>query len=280
MFKVTLGDYIVLIGEVMKPILLVDFNNMAHRARAGFGRGDHALTYTFFLILRKAVETFDPSRVYIIKEGRPLKRREAFTEYKAGRTNPGDDFWRQHADILEILSHMPVHIVRHAERECDDVIAHLTNVTHVEDPVIVLSTDSDFIQLLKWGSERVRLWNPTKDKWIDPVPYDYVKWKSLVGDGSDGIPGFKGIGTVTAQKLLEDQEKFESFLEVEGRKAHFERNHFLITFEPIQSEDEIEKQTPQSNWENVQASFGDRGFGTLLKEKTWTKFVNTFAGLS
>ena len=264
----------------MKPVLLVDFNNMVYRARAGFGRGDHALTYTFFLILRKAVETFDPSLVYIIKEGRPLKRREAFTEYKAGRTNPGDDFWRQHGEILDILSRMPVHIVRHAERECDDVIAHLTNVTHSEDPVVVLSTDSDFIQLLKWGSERVKLWNPTKDKWIDPVPYDYVKWKSLVGDGSDGIPGFKGIGTVTAQKLLEDNEKFESFLNTEERRSHFERNHFLITFDPIHIEEEIEKHPPHSDWEGVRSSFEEKGFGSLLKEKTWNKFVNTFAGLN
>lgn len=261
----------------MKPILLVDFNNMAHRARAGFGRGDHAITYTFFLILRKAVETFDPSRVYVVKEGRPLKRREMFAEYKAGRSNPGDDFWRQHGDIVGILGNMPVHLIRHPERECDDVIAHLTNVVHAEDPVIVLSTDSDFIQLLEFGSDRVKLWNPTKDKWIDPVPYDYVRWKSLVGDGSDGIPGFKGIGTQRAVQLLEDAKKLEEFLAVEGRQEHFERNVGLITFEKI--EEGLEHTTPVQAWETVKSEFENRGFGSLLKEKSWTKFVNTFAGL-
>jgi len=262
----------------MKPILLIDFNNMVHRARAGFGKGDDSITYTFMLIFRKAVETFDPSRVYIVKEGRPLKRHETFSDYKAGRASSGDDFWRQHGDILNVMSRLPVHIIRHPERECDDVIAHLTNHVHANDPIVIVSTDSDFTQLLVPDDERVKLWNPVKDRWIDATPYDYVMWKSLVGDGSDGIPGFKGIGGKTAVKLLEDNRKLTAFLAEEGRSDIFHRNMSLITFEPI--DDGLEHTSGTMDSWAIKTFFESKGFASLLKDGPWNKFVNTFANLN
>lgn len=262
----------------MKPVLLVDFNNMVHRARAGFGKGDDSITYTFMLIFRKAVETFDPSRVYIVKEGRPLKRHAMFAEYKAGRASSGDDFWRQHSDILSIMENLPVHIIRHPERECDDVIAHLAKHTHSEEPIVILSTDSDFMQLLVPGDDRVKLWNPVKDRWIDATPYDYVAWKSLVGDGSDGIPGFKGIGGKTAVKLLEDARKLSEFLAVDNRHEVFDRNLSLIMFEPI--EGDLEHHTGHLNAESIRSFFESKGFASLLKDGPWSKFINTFANLN
>jgi DNA polymerase-1 len=264
----------------MKPksILLVDFNNMVYRARAGFGRGEHAIVYTFMLIMRKAVEVFDPSRVYIVKEGRPHKRYEAFPEYKAGRESAGDDFWRQHHDILSFMTNLPVHVVRHPDRECDDVIAHLADVEHAGDPVVIISTDSDFTQLLVPDDDRVRLWNPVKDAWVEATTYDYVMWKSLVGDGSDGIPGFKGVGGKTAVKLLGDDAKLKDFLSVEGRMEIFERNLNLIRFDPIV--DGIEHSVGQLNPESIKEFFEAKGFTSLLKPGPWTKFVNTFANLN
>lgn len=262
----------------MKPVLCIDFNNMVHRARAGFGKGDDSITYTFMLIFRKAVETFGPSRVYIVKEGRPLKRHAMFTEYKAGRASSGDDFWRQHSDILGVMSNLPVHIVRHPERECDDVIAHLANHVHRDENVIIISTDSDFTQLLVPDSDRVKLWNPVKDMWIEATPYDYVAWKSLVGDGSDGIPGFKGIGGKTAIKLLGDAQKLSEFLAVDNRHEVFDRNLALIMFEPI--DDVIEHYTGSLNTESIRSFFESKGFSSLLKDGPWNKFVNTFANIS
>ena len=149
--------------------LIVDFNNTVHRARAGFNRGDHSITFTFMLMLRKMMNQFKPHRVYIVKEGKARARRELFSEYKAQRVSAGDDFWRQHKEILDLLSHMPVHIIRHPERECDDTIAHICNVMRKEENCVIISSDSDFIQLLKSGDDRVKLFNPVKEKWIQSI---------------------------------------------------------------------------------------------------------------
>lgn len=262
----------------INPILIVDFQNTVHRARAGFDRGEHSLTYTFFRMLRKDVETFAPSKVYIVKEGRPQKRHDTFSEYKAGRTSPGDDFWRQHKDICEILDKMPVHVVRHPLRECDDTIGHLARVIHKEDDCIVYSTDTDFIQLLTPGSDRIRLWNPTRKVWIPAHDCDYVQWKSLTGDGCDGIPGFKGVGGKTASKLLSDTSKLDSFLDEDDRRKQFERNLSLIAFHEI--EDELEQSEWTPDWDAVRTEFINRDFWSITNDKSWSKFTNTFQHVS
>jgi len=259
---------------VQSPILIIDFNNMVHRARSGFSRGDNAITYTFFLMLRKTVESFSPKKIYIVKEGRPQHRHDALVEYKANRSSAGDDFWRQHTDILSILSLMPVNIIRHPLREADDTIAHIALKMHSDDPCVIVSTDTDFIQLLSQDDYRIRLWNPTKESWVAPFHCDYVKWKSLTGDGSDNIPGFKGIGGKTAEKLINDPKRLESFLSENDNREKWERNQFLISFRDI--DDELENHVGKANWNEVLEAFSQREFGSLTKEKTWLKYVNTF----
>lgn len=260
------------------PVLVIDFNNTVYRARAGYNRGDHSITYTFFLMLRKMVEKFSPSCVYIVKEGRPQRRHDAFGEYKANRSSPGDDFWRQHGDIVDILSTMPVRIVRHALRECDDTIAHLVRVTHKDDECVIVSTDTDFIQLLS-DDDRIKLWSPGKEVWVKNFPVDYVKWKSLVGDGSDNIPGFKGIGAKTAEKMLLDPQKFQAFMQQEeGRQEKFDRNLFLIAFHEI--EDGLEETSVAPSWQVTRSIFNDRGFFSITNDKSWLKYTNTFNSIN
>lgn len=260
------------------PILIIDFQNMVHRARAGFGDGAHSLTYTFFRMLRKDVETFSPSKIYIVKEGRPQKRHDVFDAYKAGRTSPGDDFWRQHSDICNILDKMPVHIVRHPLRECDDTIGHLVRVIHKNDNCVIYSTDTDFIQLLVQDNDRVKLWNPTKKNWVQAHDCDYVNWKSLVGDGTDGIPGFKGIGGKTASKILSTPAKLELFLSEGENRKQFERNQFLISFHEIEDNLEHSEWTP--NWEFVKSEFASKEFWSIINDKSWSKFTNTFQNVT
>lgn len=260
------------------PVLVIDFNNTVYRARAGYGRGEYSITYTFMLMLRKAVEMFAPSKIYVVKEGHPQRRHDIFSEYKLGRQGPGDDFWRQHGMIVSLLSKMPVHIVRHPLRECDDTIGHIVKVLHKDEHCVVYSTDTDFIQLLTYNDDRVRLWNPTRKVWIPATEYDYVRWKSLTGDGTDGIPGFKGIGGKTAEKLITNQEKLDTFLSEDDRKSRFERNLTLIAFHEIN--EELERIEYAPDWETVRTMFSELGFESITNNKSWNKFTNTFSCLS
>lgn len=255
--------------------LIVDFNNTVHRARAGFQRGENSVTFTFMLMLRKMINQFKPDRVYIVKEGKARARRELFAEYKANRESAGDDFWRQHGQILELLSKMPVHIVRHPERECDDTIAHICNSLRKDEECVIISSDSDFIQLLKHDDDRVKLFNPIKEIWVESTPYDYVTWKSLVGDGSDNIPGFKGIGPKRAEKILASDQTLKDFLSEGNNQEIFNRNFTLIRFEDIDGN--LEHVEPSNDWDGLKLSLTSLGFNSIVSDKAWSKFVESFS---
>jgi 5'-3' exonuclease len=255
--------------------LIVDFNNTVHRARAGFQRGENSIVYTFMLMLKKMVSNFRPHRVYIVKEGKARKRREMFEDYKANRESAGDDFWRQHSKIVELLSKTPVHIIRHPERECDDTIAHICRELHEDEECTIISSDSDFIQLLSADTQRIKLYNPIKESYVEHTHYDYVSWKSLVGDGSDNIPGFPGIGPKRAEKLLSTPETLEIFLAQQNNREIYERNLKLITFETI--EGDLEHTLPATDWVELRESLTNLGFNSIVNDKSWSKFVQAFS---
>ena len=257
--------------------LVIDLANMVHRARSGFQRGENSISFMFSRMFRATVEKFNPDRVYVVLEGKPVSRKEAFTEYKAARSSPGDDFWRQQADILGILHNLPVWIFRHPQEECDDVIGHIVNEVQKNEDCVIVSSDSDFTQLLTVGSDRVRLWNPVKEIWVQAVPYDYVSWKSLTGDSTDGVPGFKGVGGKTAEKIVTTPGKLEEFLEKSNNREIYNRNYGLISFHKIYQGLEIK--SPSFNVEALQGEFERLGFKSILVEKSWKKFVDTFQKL-
>jgi DNA polymerase-1 len=170
---------------------------------------------------------------------------------------------------------MPVHVIRHPERECDDTIAHICKVMRKDEQCVIISSDSDFIQLLETGDNRVALFNPVKEKWIDPTDYDYVAWKSLTGDGSDNIPGFKGVGPKRAEKFMTDPQSLEEFLLKDDNKQIFERNMTLIRFEEIDGG--LEHSTPNTNWDMLKQALESFGFSSIISDKSWPKFVESFS---
>lgn len=259
-------------------VFIVDFMNMVHRSRAGFGERENAIAFMFNRIFRKAVADFSPDKIYIVQEGRPQHRRELLTTYKESRSSLGNDFWSQVELIKRGLESMPVTLVRHPTMECDDVIAHLVSVSHAQDECVVVSTDTDFIQLLD-KSNRVKLWNPVKKKMIEHTEYDYVRWKALTGDKADDIPGIKGIGAKTAQKLLENPQKLEQKLNQNDNREVFERNIKLIQFSEINEQD-LEIMHGKCDWNYLRMYFKSLGFFSITNDKSWKTFVNTFSNIT
>jgi DNA polymerase-1 len=270
-------------GDQMKQrqrVLLVDGYNMLHRARSGWAKGDNPIVFTFFRSFRATVDKFSPDIVYFILEGRPVARLEQMTEYKANREHHDrDDFIRQRRLIISLLKErFPVRVVRHPHFECDDVLAALANVTHAEDDVIVISSDTDFYQLLH-PDRRIDLYNPIKKEFIDPPPYDYVSWKALRGDSSDNISGIRGIGNKRAEALVTDPEALAQFLEHEPNRRTYERNLELIRFHELTEEQfaEIERSDPRVDWEELRRTFDEMKFFSITNPKSWPKFVTTFS---
>jgi 5'-3' exonuclease len=270
-------------------ILCIDFMNAAHRARSGFTSGEHAVVYNFFRQLKSLITQFNPNRVYLALEGRPVHRHEAMSEYKANRivekTDPRHEelmrFFKQKDRIVELLSaYFPVSLVRHPTSEADDTIYNLVKSSSTAVPWIIVSSDTDFIQALQ-EFPHISLYNPVKKIFVNSPDHPYLTWKALRGDATDNIPGIPGVGDKTAEKLACDPDKLTEFLMDSVKAELFQRNYDLISFRAWSDEDRLEmtSSSPKKDWSVVRQTFDDMGFQSITKDGSWQKFIGPFESL-
>ena len=264
-------------------VLLLDGYNLIYRARSGFMKGDYPVVYNFLRGLRPLVEKFSPDKVYFVLEGNPKFRTQLNDGYKANRSNNDRHFHEQKAQIIQIVKEcFPITTARHPELECDDTIATLVKVHHDKgDDCTIISSDSDFNQLLNLF-ERCEIYNPVKKKMIEVTEYDYVTWKALRGDATDNIAGIPGCGDKTATKLVTgDPKVLTEYLSAKPeRRQIFERNVHLIRLVDFSDNlSQAEFHEGVADWEQLYDLLEDMGFDSMIKEKTWNKYVQTFGGL-
>tara|TARA_B100000131_G_scaffold323253_1_gene380986 strand:+ start:5246 stop:6112 length:867 start_codon:yes stop_codon:yes gene_type:complete len=277
-----------------RPVLIIDAYNMIHRCRfewgGGLAAGEYSVVYNFMRTLRLLVEDFSPSLVYFPLDGKPAARLEIDSSYKANRrveTQSEEEaaYWesfrRQKGIIIDtVKNYLPLKTVFHKEYECDDLVLYLVKKilkTDGDANIVIVSSDTDFIQLLNSYPNNVKLWNPLSKKYRENTDYDYVAWKAMVGDRSDNIPGVKGIGKVTAEKILKEAGALEGRMENDSFKKSFNHSYSLIKLDDLDGlDDEIDISSREFLPSEVERSFADMGFKSLLKETYLTKFNDTF----
>jgi len=265
-------------------ITCLDTMNLIHRARSGFAKGPHAITYNFFKQLRPIIELTNPDKVYLVLEGNPHHRQQVEgIDYKAGRKDAGDDFYRQVNEIIQLISKsLPFHIMKANNLECDDVIANIAAYHDDKgDDVTIVSGDSDFIQMLN-DRPTINLYHPIKKKRIEPTSYDYLTWKSLTGDSSDNIPGIPRVGPKTAEKLLLTEGALAEFLSDNEKEKIFKRNYSLIKLVEINNFNPNDYTVHSSKLcrDALFSAFTDMKFNTMTSQKTFNKYINTFSKIT
>jgi DNA polymerase I len=262
----------------MNKVLLLDGYNLIYRGLSGFTRGEYYVIYNFFRGLRPLVEKYNPDIVYFVLEGDP-KHRKTLSEgnYKSNRKSKGENFHLQKASIIQAVKEfLPFITIRHPDFECDDVIATMV-MKHAAagDECYIISSDSDFIQLHNICN--VTLYNPIKKIEIDKPDYDYVTWKALRGDPTDNIPGIPKVGDKTATKLVNNPALLKEFLSDKTKRETFDKNVNLIRLVDLRnSEDEMEVTESKLDEQGLQDYFGRLEFDSMIKEKTWKKYIHTF----
>jgi len=267
----------------MNKILILDGYNLIYRARhTAMKKGENSTIFNFFRSIRPLIEKFSPDITYFVLEGMPKARIQADPNYKGQRVyTDKDDFRRQRKEIIQLIkNYYPFIVARHSDYECDDIVNYLANDKHHNDDAVIISTDTDFIQSI---NENTKLYSPIRKSFIEAPKYDYVQWKALVGDKSDNIEGFSGIGDKRAQALLENSEKLKELLSNKENLNKFEHNQFMIKFHDItKDQDNIEFTIPKeiSNWNSLKEIFSNYEFNSLVgKDSTWEKYINTFNNL-
>ena len=236
-----------------KRVLLVDGNNILHQSFHKFeklkstdGKPSGAI-FGFFKSLHMYIDRFQPNDVYItFDNGHSPLRDKLLPEYKEHRQNISYDresLFAQKAVIMKILRMLRIKYLFDKNNstgfEGDDLLAYLYfKKISKECLVTIVSSDKDFNQLLT--TDRVKIFNPRKEEYVRQTnceslfgytPYETVDYLSLVGDSSDDIPGFPGIGPVKARKFLDKWHSIAKYLELNAdakMKEVYERNRQLI----------------------------------------------------
>lgn len=216
------------------PLLIVDGHNLLWGATFGFPAPIYSrdktrcLTglFAFFALLRKTIQTEFTDRlpeVVVIFDGQhgTDSRKEAFADYKGGR--PEDAVALEPltylADTIRGLDHHGIAWAEIDDQEADDLIASLAATQRTSRPVVILSRDRDFYQLIGDGvtvlNNRMRqghrfITEATVTDSYGVTPTQWVDYRALTGDPADGIPGIKGIGAKTAVELLNGGHTLET----------------------------------------------------------------------
>jgi len=245
------------------------------------------MTFNFIRNLKATVEQFKPNKIYFVLEGKPEFRYKLLSSYKANRIvktaaqqEVRDLFRENKYKIYEMLENLPLTVISHSDYECDDVINTLVKKYKDEDNIII-SNDSDYIQLLQINGINVQIYNPFSKKFMEAPTYDYVQFKALKGDQSDNIPGI--MGPKKAEKTLA-KENFVDTLSPEDL-ASYQRNMMLINFVTIKSSDSSQEEKWKIkehlfNEDALLKKFQELDFKSLIEEKYFNKFKNVWLNVN
>lgn len=207
-----------------KTLILIDGHALAFRQffaleRTGMKTTDNQPTWAvfgFFKAIFDLLKNQDikPDAITVAFDvGRQTFRVEKYDQYKANRETMPDTLRSQMALIFEGLKAFNIPIYTKEGFEADDVIGTICDkATKLGHKTLILTGDQDSFQLIdKEGFVKVLIpskgelieynWDKVYEK-LGVYPNQVIDYKGLRGDTSDNIPGIRGIGEKTAQKLL------------------------------------------------------------------------------
>jgi 5'-3' exonuclease len=199
--------------------LLIDGSSLIFRAYYGALAGARASGTDgnaiggFLDRLARMVSDRGPRRLVIAEDWawRPQWRVDLIAGYKAHRVaEPVPPALTPHLPVIaQLLEHIGIDVVGVADHEAEDVIATLTRLA--PGTVDIASGDRDLFALVE--DPRVRVLYPERTGLavIDETEITrryaipgrrYADFAILRGDPSDGLPGLKGVGAVTAAAMI------------------------------------------------------------------------------
>ena len=224
----------------MKRLVIIDGKSVFYRgyyAMGNLSRSDGTPTsgvYGFATIAMEIVRKLNPTKVVVAwdKAGTSTAKRLAiYSEYKAGRVKPPEDFFAQIPLLKDLISALGWGFLECDNYEADDIIGTLARQADeelgengvCEWETYIVSSDLDMLQvvdentkmyrLLKGFSELEELDVPAVEEKYGILKSQFLDLKAIKGDNSDNIPGVPGIGEKGAVKLLAEYGTLEGIYE-------------------------------------------------------------------
>jgi len=179
----------------------------------------------FLRSLGSLVKQLKPTSVYVIFDGvgSSINRKNLLPEYKSGRninrvnkkvfSNLEDEDEAKTDQIIHLIHYLqclPINLLSQDGVEADDIIAFLSKelTKDKKNKVYLISADNDFIQLI---DENITIYRSVEKEFITPEyvkekygvhPYNFLTYKTIMGDNSDKVGGIKGLGPGKFKRLF------------------------------------------------------------------------------
>lgn len=298
MIKYTIG-----IGEKMK-IILVDGNSLMFRsyyATAYSGnlmKNKHGIytnaIFGFCNMIAKLQEEEKTHFFVAFDKGKETLRHQAYDEYKGTRKKLPDELLMQIPYVKRYLDVMNIKHYEMSDYEADDIIATLATMAQQANfsEIKIVTGDKDLLQLVggnikvcitRKGASELEEFN--KDNFFEKMgitPAQIRDYKGLVGDSSDNLPGIKGIGEVTAIKLLKEYQTLENIIAnvdnikgkahsaiIEGSQMGLTCKHLATLYTNIHLEFGLE--------ETIVRTYDSERLVEFYKELDFTSFIERLA---
>lgn len=207
--------------------------------------------YGFLNTLKKIQKDYSPEYMAVCFDSpKKTRRQEKFAEYKIQRPSMPNELIDQMQWIKDVVTAYRLPIFEFGGYEADDLIATLADRFSKHGvEVVIVSEDKDMFQL---AGENVKFFSARRgeirgekelEEQLGFAPNRIVDFIALAGDSTDNIPGVKGIGSVTAQKLINEygdldhiyqhlskisSAKVKETLETQRSQAEFSRELALL----------------------------------------------------
>ncbi|HLY66261.1 MAG TPA: 5'-3' exonuclease [Chloroflexota bacterium] len=270
-----------------RPLLLVDGDNLAHRAYHSIPktlRGSGGQPINSILgwtnMLLGLWEAEQPRAVFVAWDtlGVPTYRHKLWPEYQAGRVFDRE-LIEQLGQLPELCRAFGFGVGKGPGYEADDYLAAAALAeTRRGGTVLILTNDRDAFQLV---SEQVTVLWPRKGisdivrvdarevvERFGVLPPQVPDYKALAGDSSDNIPGAKGIGPKGAAALLLRHGTLERVLEADEGKLRAQAEQLLAFREMTRLKTDLPIDLPESgppNWPAAAAKLHELGADALAK---------------
>ena len=269
----------------MKPLLVVDGDNLAHRAfhalppsiRDGERRPANALV-GFTNMLVSVWEAERPRAVLVGLDTLdvPTYRHALLPQYQSGR-HFAPELRFQLDRLPELVAAFGFAAAKKAGYEADDFLA--AGVAAEEKrrgTALVLSNDRDLFQL---ASERTTILHPRRgvselervgpaevEKRYGVPPALVPDFIALRGDPSDKIPGALGVGPVSAAAILKRNGSLEATLEAGGFAGQAENLRAYLRIATLDRKAPIPKlPNAEPDWQGAADLFARWGLGKLAE---------------
>ncbi|PIP51403.1 hypothetical protein COY43_02565 [Candidatus Berkelbacteria bacterium CG_4_10_14_0_8_um_filter_35_9_33_8] len=228
--------------KMEKKIILFDSNALIYRSYYALPRleKDGILVNAVYGFLKTYFQLIGLNQIKyaicIFDAKKKTFRNDLYKEYKAKRIKAPDDLYAQIPILKSVLEKLNIPIFIKAGYEADDIVA--TFAKKLKDKkfqVIITTGDKDLYQLIDENRVVVcdlkNKFNAyyNQENFVSDygfLPKNLVDYKALAGDASDNISGVKGIGKVTAKRLICQYQTLENVyrnidqIRKENQKVH------------------------------------------------------------